>query len=45
MRFTGYLPPSINGCKFSITAEGKARGMGHESTEIHWLRKQKPQVI
>jgi len=28
-----------------MTAEGKARDMGHESTEIHWLRKQKAQMV
>src|SRR5438094_9093142 len=41
MRFIEWRPPSINGCKFSMTTEGKARDLGHQSTEICGQRKNK----
>jgi hypothetical protein len=37
----GERPQSISGCTLSITTDGNARAMRHQSTEIHIQRKDK----
>jgi hypothetical protein len=37
----GKRPQSISGCTLSITTDGNARAMRHQSTEIHIERKDK----
>src|SRR4030095_15532915 len=41
MRLIGERPQSISGCTLSITIDGNARAMRHQSTEIHIERKDK----
>jgi hypothetical protein len=41
MRLIGKRPQSISGCTLSITTDGNARAMRHQSTEIHIERKKK----
>src|SRR3954469_13435434 len=41
MRLIGERPQSISGCTLSITTDGNARAMRHQSTEIHIQRKDK----
>jgi hypothetical protein len=37
----GERPQSISGCTLSITTDGNARAMRHQSTKIHIERKDK----
>jgi hypothetical protein len=41
MRLIGERPQSISGCMLSITTDGNARAMRHQSTENHIERKDK----
>jgi hypothetical protein len=41
MRLIGEWPQSISGCTLSITTDGNARAMRHQSTKIHIEQKDK----
>jgi hypothetical protein len=44
MRLIGERPQSISGCTLSITTDGNARAMRHQSTEIQQSERINPIV-